>query len=462
MASDSDLVDDLDDLLSRSIRPGSGLRVPEIVTASEVRPESVRWWWRGRLAMGKLTVLEGEPDLGKSSILIDLGARVSTGRPMPDGTPAPEGPGDVLMLAAAEGGLADTIIPRLTAAGADLDRVHVWRGTPGLDGFLRGFELAQDLAELEEAIVSRGVRLVVVDALMAAMPGGSGSNRDPDVRRLLHPLAEIAERTGAMVVVNRHHRKGAGKAIERGGGSIAIGAVARAVLAVVRDDTDETGERRLLGVVKANLLPEADKSSTAYRLVGATIEGPAGEVIDTSRVEWLGQDERRIRDLLARTDDEAGSGEAGECAKAIRALLDDGPMRGAEVEADLLGQGFSKATIRRARERIGITREAGAMFNEGYGGPWSWRLPDSDEHKRRSCSPQRPEDQHHPHEQLRGHADGMRTLDLSAAPGHDVVVHADCMSNYSIPIAEDGLEEVLGRTGDVVIGVECGRPARLT
>ena len=125
---------------------------------------------------------------------------------------------------------------------------------------MRGFEFEEDLPALEDFVVAQGVRLIVVDALMAAMPGGNGTNRDPDVRRLLHPLAALAERSGAVVVVNRHHRKGAGKAIERGGGNIAIGAVARAVLAVVKDDTDETGERRLLGVVKANLLPEVERA----------------------------------------------------------------------------------------------------------------------------------------------------------------------------------------------------------
>lgn len=349
---------------------------PVIVTASEVAPEQVRWWWRGRLALGKLTVVEGEPDVGKSSVLLDIAARVSTGRPMPDGAPAPEGPGDVLILAAAEDGVADTIVPRLMAAGADMDRVRIWEGTPAPGGYLRGFELAHDLAALEELILARGVRLVLVDALMAAMPGGHGTNRDPDTRRLLHPLAALAERTGVAVVLNRHHRKGAGKAIERGGGSIAIGAVARAVLAVVKDDTDESGERRLLGVVKANLLPEAEKRSTAYRIVGATVHDREGRPVETLRIEWLGQDERRIRDLLARSDDEVGGGEAGECAEAIRSLLADGPMLAKAAESDLREQGFSYPTIRRARDRVGVTRKAGTIFQVAIPGPWSWRLPD--------------------------------------------------------------------------------------
>lgn len=351
---------------------------PEIITASGVRPEAVRWWWRGRLALGKLTVLEGEPDVGKSTLLLDLAARVSTGRDMPDGTPAPEGAGDVLILAADEDGLADTIVPRLLAAGANMGRVHIWRGTPESGGYFRGFELDCDLPTLESAVVEYGVRMVMVDALMAAMPGGAGSNRDPDTRRLLHPLAALAERTGTVVVVNRHHRKGAGKAIERGGGSIAIGAVARAVLAVVRDDNDETGERRLLGVVKANLLPESDKSSMAYRIVGADVAAADGTTITTSRIEWLGSDERRVRDLLARSDDEAGGGEAHDCGRAIRALLEEGPMPAKTADADLRGQGFTAATIRRARERVGVTREAGTIFRETFGGPWSWRLPDDE------------------------------------------------------------------------------------
>ncbi len=441
-------------IVAQMVGPGSaGSARPEIVTAADVQPDAVRWWWRGRLALGKLTVLEGEPDVGKSTILLDLAARVSRGHSMPDGTDAPEGPGDVVILAAAEDGVADTIVPRLTAAGADLARVHVWRGTPGPDGYLRGFELEHDLAALEAFVAARRARLIVVDALMAAMPAGSGTNRDPDTRRLLHPFASLAERTGAVAIVNRHHRKGAGKAIERGGGSVAIGAVARAVLAVVRDDDDETGERRLLGVVKANLLPEVEKASTAYRIVGAQIDGGGGRVIETSRIDWLGSDERRIRDLLHRADDEAGGGEAKDCATAIRELLADGPRSAKEAETDLRGQGFSASTIRRARERVGITRDAETIFRDGFGpgGVWMWRLPGVVDDGSHRCSPGMDTYCGDPDEHLSENGPGQGDL-VNKVPGASTVgAHRNGMSTYG---ANGAAEQVLHSEPGLLIGIE--------
>lgn len=362
-------------------KPRSDAPAPNIITAADVQPEQVRWWWRGRLALGKLTVLEGDPDVGKSTVLLDLAARVSTGREMPDGTPAPEGPGDVVILSAAEDGLADTVVPRLLAAGADMHRVHVWTGTPQPDGYLRGFELQHDLVALERFVVERGVRMIVNDALMSSMPAGQSSNLDPDTRRLLHPFVALTERTGAIAAVNRHFKKGSDRSTNRGGGSVAIGAVARCVLAALRDDDDEAGERRLLGVTKANLLAEPERASMAFRIVGATVYDRDRTPIETARVEWLGNDERRVPELLHRADDEEGSGRIAECARALRELLADGPAPANDIERDLKGEDFRPSTIRRARERLDITRDVGNVYREtqagkGSTGAWIWRLPE--------------------------------------------------------------------------------------
>lgn len=348
----------------------------ELVRASDVIPEPVRWWWRGRLALGKLTVLEGPPDVGKSTLLIDIAARVTRGKPMPDGTPAPEGPGGVLMLAAVEDGMTDTIVPRLTAAGADLDRVTVWRGRREDDGYVRGFELTPaDLTRAERLIVEEDVRLVIIDALMAAIPEGTNSHRDTDMRRRLHPLAAMAERTGAIVVVNRHHRKGAGgPAIDRGAGTLATGAVARAVLGAVRDPDDDSGERRILGVAKANLIAESEKASMAYTIVSATVAGLDGALVETSRIAWMGSDSRTLNDVLAAGDDTKKSEKTRECADAIRELLADGPMAAKEIEAALAREEYKPATIRAARPRAGVSRELGTMWQDGFRGPWFWSL----------------------------------------------------------------------------------------
>ncbi|MFO8013675.1 MAG: AAA family ATPase [Phycisphaerae bacterium] len=91
------------------------------VCMADVEPEEVRWLWPERIALGKPTILVGDPGLGKSFITLDLAARVTTGAAWPDGAPGGEPGGGVIL--SAEDGLADTIRPRLDAAGADVTRI---------------------------------------------------------------------------------------------------------------------------------------------------------------------------------------------------------------------------------------------------------------------------------------------------------------------------------------------------
>ena len=93
--------------------------------AHQVVAQSLSWLWPERIPLGKLLMLDGDPDLGKSLIALDLCARLSTGRPFPDGRPGP-GPANALVLSA-EDSAADTIVPRLHRLGADMERVFVWQ-----------------------------------------------------------------------------------------------------------------------------------------------------------------------------------------------------------------------------------------------------------------------------------------------------------------------------------------------
>ncbi len=115
---------------------GEALAGANTVRLSDVDPERVRWLWPGRLPLGKLVVLDGDPGVGKSTLALDIAARLSTGRGWPDGGTCP--PGGVLILSA-EDGLADTIRPRLDAAGGDPTRVHALTEVRyvGEDGQLR-------------------------------------------------------------------------------------------------------------------------------------------------------------------------------------------------------------------------------------------------------------------------------------------------------------------------------------
>lgn len=226
---------------------------------ADVVAERVEWLWPGRMPRGKLVVLDGDPSVGKSTLALDLAARITTGHPMP-GEDLAMVPPSAVVLMAAEDGLADTIRPRLDAAGADCTRVHHLDAVPTVDdeGTVRERPpvIPGDVEAIEALVVATGAVLVIVDVLMAYLSGRSDSHRDQDVRGALAPLVAVAERTGATIVVLRHLTKSpGGAAIYRGGGSIGIVGAARSALLAAVDPDDDTGTRRVLAAIKCNLGP---------------------------------------------------------------------------------------------------------------------------------------------------------------------------------------------------------------
>ena len=201
------------DMLAEVARASANGRLA-LVPVDQVVPERVDWLWQGRLARGKVTVVDGDPGLGKSTITADLAARISTGSPMPDGSRL-SGSADVIPLSA-EDGVADTIRPRLEAAGADLTRVHAV-DISAADPMV----LPSGIGDLERAVTATGAVLVVIDPFVAFLSDDVNSYRDQDVRRVLAALAALAARTGVCVLLVRHLTKSTGgPAIYRGGGSI--------------------------------------------------------------------------------------------------------------------------------------------------------------------------------------------------------------------------------------------------
>jgi putative DNA primase/helicase len=330
-----------------------------LIRIADVKPERVEWVWQGRIPRGKVTVLDGDPGLGKSTFTLDLIARVTTGSPLPTGEP-PGVAGSAILLSA-EDGVADTIRPRLEVAGADLERVAVIDHVADPDG-PRPFALPGDLPQLELAIVEHGAVLVVVDPLMAFLGADVKSHQDQDVRRALHPLKELAERTGAAIVVVRHlNKSGGAEAIYRGGGSIGIIGAARAGLIVAKDPQDE--HRRILAVSKSNLA--ATPPALAYRVVG-------DELYDTARIVWDGTSELSATDLLRGPDPDAP--ERDEAETFLRGFLADGPAEAKTVEREARKADIASRTLRRARERLGIKpRKVGKPGEPGF---WEWALPE--------------------------------------------------------------------------------------
>lgn len=330
------------------------------MTLDTVEPEVIDWISRGRLARGKITILDGDPGLGKSTVLADWIARITTGQPFPGDAARP--PAGAVILSA-EDGLSDTIRPRLAAAGADLARVYALTGVPTDDGEAERLPaLPDDLAAIEGAIRENGAALLTIDPLMAYLGSDVNSFRDQDVRRALAPLTALAERTGVAVVIVRHLNKApGGSPLYRGGGSIGIIGAARCGLLLAADPDDP--ERRILASTKSNLaLPPA---SLTFRL--APVPGT-----DVARVEWLGESAHTAGALLSPPANEEERGVLGEAREFLRNVLAGGRRPANDVTHEAEGLGIAKATLRRAKKALGVEAEREGF---GGGGVWWWRLP---------------------------------------------------------------------------------------
>ncbi|MGE5296473.1 MAG: AAA family ATPase, partial [Solirubrobacterales bacterium] len=184
--------------------------VPVLQCFADVVPTSVRWLWPGRVPLGRITLLVGRPGEGKSFLTTDLAARVSTGRPWPDGTESVEGS---VIFICAEDDPADTLRPRLDAHGADVRRIHllerIRRVAPDGRPYDAAFTLA-DVQALEGCLqLHRDCRMIVVDPIGSYLGCGTDSYRDNDVRGLLDPVAHLADLYGPAVLVVAHRRKDA-------------------------------------------------------------------------------------------------------------------------------------------------------------------------------------------------------------------------------------------------------------
>jgi hypothetical protein len=324
---------------------------------SDVDRESLLWLWPGRIPLGKLTLLAGDPGLGKSLVSLDMAARVSRGAPWPDNPLLPQTAGWVVLFNA-EDDLADTIAPRLDAAGADDTRILAVEGIRLPDGGRRPFSLEEDLPRLEAVLVANpGVKLIIIDPI-SAFCGGVDSHKNTDVRGLLSPLAELAGRFRAAVVAVTHLSKTGGtKAVYRAMGSLAFTAAARAAWSIVKDSADPG--RRLFVPAKLNLAQEPD--GLAYRIVGGKVEwepDPVKMHADDAFAAEAAAAERR-----------SGSPARREAAEWLRNKLVGGPKPASEIIEEAEQYGMSDRTLHRALKALG-----GRSVKSDFDGLWMWEL----------------------------------------------------------------------------------------
>jgi len=332
-----------------------------LLSLARVAPQAVEWLWPGRIPAGKMSLLAGDPGRGKSLVSLDIAARISRGVAWPDapqGAPAPKGK---VILLSPEDDLADTVRPRLDAAGADpLAVVEMRMG--GRDGFASGrvFSLAANLDALERAIVAfREVRLVVIDPVTAFL-GRLLAQRE-DVHCLLVGMSGVAERTGAAILAITHlSRKGGASVLCRVAGSAAFAAAARTVWAVTADQDDP--ERHLFVPVKNNL--SARGTGLAFRLVA-----PAGGQ-GVPRLAWEAGPVAVSAEVLSAMSPAPWEGRAA--AAWLREVLAKGPAACQAIARRAQAAGVSWAAVRRAKTLLGVV-----PYSTGYQERWMWRLPET-------------------------------------------------------------------------------------
>ncbi len=334
--------------------PGPAGRRLRLTAASTIKPQRVKWAWSHRMALGTLGLLGGREGSGKSTIAYWIAARLTRGE-LPGehfGTPR------AVLVCATEDSWSHTIVPRLIAAGADLQRVYQTE-VISADEIHVGLVLPRDVHRVEEAATETGAAMLLLDPLMSRVDAKLDTHRDGELRQALEPVAALADRTGVLVLGLIHFNKtGSTDVLDRIMGSKAFVAVARSVSVVVPDPDDESGQRRLFGTPKNNMgrtdLPSLGFTIEGYALetddgptsVGQVVFGAETDVTVTEAMERIGED----------PDVRTAQGEAKEW---LREHLTEhgGSANSAGVKREAAKAGHSESTLHRARKSLRVRSE---------------------------------------------------------------------------------------------------------
>jgi hypothetical protein len=328
----------------------STLSALTVTPFGEIERERFDWRWRGYLAGGKLHLVESDPGNGKSTVMFDVAARLSTGADWPDGTP--NGVAGVTLICSVEDGPADTIRPRLEYAGADLSKVFFVHR----DELNPMFTIPDDLGALRDLIVATGASLVIIDPLNGFLSEKADSFNDQKVRTALTPLAVLAAQTGAAIVVIRHLRKGDGSALYRGAGSIGIAGAARFVYHVGIDPDDP--DLRVFAPGKRNI--GAAPPAMTFRFAAVPSDP------DVATIAWAGKSNHTAEDLAASDVDKA---DANPISAWLVELLYGKEMFCNEVRDAAGKKHYAWRTVHRVAKRIGVT-----MTPQGFPARTVWAL----------------------------------------------------------------------------------------
>ena len=312
----------------------------KMIRMSEVQSQEIEWLWDPFIPYGKLTIIQGDPGDGKTTMVLNLAAKLSKGEALDENMKVTE-PVNVIYQTA-EDGLADTVKPRLELAGADCERIIV------IDESDKSLSMVDE--RLEQAIVRTGARLLILDPIQAYLGGGMDMNRANEARDMTKKLGALAEKTKCAIILIGHMNKASGnKAAYRGMGSIDFFAVARSVLLVGRVEGESN--TRAVVQIKNNL---------------AAFGHPKAFALSEDGFKWLGDYEITVDEVLGGITPKANKME--QAKQMLRELAE---TQSAVLSNEIFDRanelGISKRTLANAKEELGVqTRK--------INNAWYWEL----------------------------------------------------------------------------------------
>ncbi|OAN29001.1 hypothetical protein A4X17_05285 [Plantibacter sp. H53] len=350
------------------VTPGgadSSVRALQLTPASAIKPRPVKWLWDGRIAIGTLALLAGREGIGKSTLAYWLVAQITRGRLPGELSGKPR----AVLIAATEDSWEHTIVPRLIAARADLDKVFRV-AVRSADEVYVGMNVIKDLKLLEQAAAQVDAGLLLLDPLMSRL-GDQDTHKDSEVRVALEPIVDVADRVGMSVLGLIHHNKsGSTDPLQLIMGSKAFTAVARSVHTVVIDPDDEEEERKLFGTPKNNL-GRANLPTLSFTIVSAAVDTDEGTAW-TGRLEWGAEVSESISAVMERSGTENTDRTAlKEAAEWLHDFLSmTGVVGSARVKDEGRKAGHSESALKRARHRVKVETRS-----EGFPRTTFWYLP---------------------------------------------------------------------------------------
>ena len=314
----------------------------QMIKMSEIQSQEVAWLWFPFIPYGKLTIVQGDPGDGKTTLVLNIAAKLSKGEGLDSEMKLTE-PLNVIYQSA-EDGLADTVKPRLEAAGANCENISV------IDESIKSLSMIDE--RLEEAVIRTKAKLLILDTIQAYLGGGMDMNRANEARDMTKKLATLAEKYQCAVVLVGHMNKAAGnKAAYRGMGSIDFFAVARSVLLVGRVE----GEANIRAVVqiKNNLAAFGHPNPKALEL-------------SEDGFHWLGDYEITADEVLGGIAPKANKPE--QAKRLLREVAGtNNAMQSNEIFNLAEEQGISRRTLENAKKELGIRAK---RINNS----WYWEL----------------------------------------------------------------------------------------